>query len=152
MGKATVYRRWPNKLALVADALSSLNEDLPPVPDEDDLRTALVTLLRQMWDHNHATSRTVQIMPRMMSYSASHPELYAVFKERVLEPRRDRVRGVLRAAMADGKIPADTEVDLVMACLVAPVLYVQKSMFNDVAPDHLPERVVDIVLQGVLAR
>ena len=45
--KATIYRRWPSKLHLVADAVA----DLPPLPEPDtgsvarDLRTALRTFV-----------------------------------------------------------------------------------------------------------
>ncbi len=45
VGKATIYRRWPNKDALLVDAVASLKGPLPQITGESVLAD-LVTLLR----------------------------------------------------------------------------------------------------------
>src|SRR5437764_14075432 len=43
VGKTTIYRRWPNKEALIIDALAALKEPFP-VPRGDSARDDLVAL------------------------------------------------------------------------------------------------------------
>src|SRR5438552_17303325 len=45
VGKTTIYRRWPNKEALIIDALASLKRPLPPVPGRS-VREDLVVMAR----------------------------------------------------------------------------------------------------------
>src|SRR2546425_4113378 len=53
-GKASLYLRWPNKVALVAEAIQKRSAVVPDVPDtgnlRDDMRTFLRTLLRRRSD------------------------------------------------------------------------------------------------------
>ena len=45
-GKATVYRRWPNKTAMVVDAVEALHRPHPP-PGTGSLRSDLLTEYRR---------------------------------------------------------------------------------------------------------
>src|SRR6185369_5483706 len=48
VGKTTVYRRWANKDELIADALSSVNDELMPMPTEGTVRERLVMVLEHV--------------------------------------------------------------------------------------------------------
>jgi AcrR family transcriptional regulator len=152
VGKSTVYRRWPNKDLLVADALASLNDELPPVPVEGPVRDRLIALLEHIRLRSPETC-SGRIMPRMVAYARSHPDLYAVYQARVLEPRRERVRALLREGVVSGELRADLDVDLATTCFVAPMLYISMVMCSGApAPDGLSEQIVDLILQGVSSR
>jgi len=150
VGKTTVYRRWANKDVLVADALSSVNEELPPVPTAGSLRDRLVALLEQIRTRSPETV-SGRIMPRMVAYARSHPELFEVYQTRVLQPRRERVRSVLREGVTSGELRPNLDVDLVTTCLVAPMIYAGMVLnAGGRAPEGLSEQIVDLVLHGAL--
>src|SRR3954453_18096046 len=73
VGKTTVYRRWANKDALIADALSSTNGELLPMPTEGTVRDRLVMVLEHVRQPVPETF-SGRIMPRMVAYARSHPE------------------------------------------------------------------------------
>src|SRR5438132_1036795 len=48
VGKASVYLRWPNKVALVAEAIQQDSAVVPDVPDTGSLREDMLLFLRSL--------------------------------------------------------------------------------------------------------
>ena len=118
------------------------------MPTEGTVRERLVTVLEHVRLRVPETF-SGRIMPRMVAYARSHPELYALYTERVLEPRRDRLRGLLREGVASGELRADLDIDVATSCFVAPILYTSLVLCSgSPAPEGLSEKVVDLVLNG----
>ena len=122
VGKATLYRRWPNKEALVIDAVARLQEPCP-VPDLADGRTIRQYLLEAMaWIHEGMISgRSGQAWNAVMSEGFRHPELTHRYMETVVEPRRDVMRAILRHAIAAGELRADLDVEVALRMVVSPM-------------------------------
>ena len=74
-----------------------------------------------------------------------NPELAEALLERLIRPRRAGNREVIKRAMARGDLPADTDVELLIDVLVAPVAY--RALITD-APitDDLATQLVDRLL------
>ncbi len=97
MGKATIYRRWANKDALLVDAVAALKGPLPEIGGvsvRDDLsrccgRSADSAMIR-------ASSRAAMPDPRAQPQPALCTRCY----QRVIEPRRELMRSVLRRGIA----------------------------------------------------
>ena len=150
VGKATLYRRWSTKDTLVADALATLVETAEPV-DTGSLRDDLVAWLNTVRRHTFQTL-SGRIMPRLLAEKDSHPELFETYRHQVIEPFRQQAAKVLGRGIASGELPVDLDVDLVTDMLVGPVSYRQSiSSPNEVSGTRIGQ-VVDIVLEGVLAR
>jgi AcrR family transcriptional regulator len=149
VGKATIYRRWPNKEALVIDALRELKGPLPTIAGES-IRDDLLTLLRPL--ATVRTTRAGRVMRCMMSELQRNPDFDRLYHE-LSEPRRQLMRAVLHRGMASGELRADLDVTATMAMLVGPLI--SQSMLNwypglDIAA--MPEKIVDSLLPGLLAR
>jgi AcrR family transcriptional regulator len=152
VGKTTVYRRWPSKELLVADALSTVNDELPPMPEDGSVRDRIVAVLEHIRVRGPETF-SGRVMPRMVAYARSHPELYALYTERVLEPRRERFRHLLREGVASGELRGDLDIDVAVTCFVAPMIYTSLVLGSgSQAPEGISQRVTDLVLDGARPR
>ncbi|MGC4791579.1 TetR/AcrR family transcriptional regulator [Micromonospora sp. DT178] len=149
VGKATIYRRWPGKDALLRDALRTL-KGTPPEPAGHSVREDLILLVGAVG--HHIDPRAARIMPCLVPEVNRSPEQYQLYQN-IIEPRREMMREVLRRGMRSGELRADLDVEVVMAMLTGPML-VQRVMrwHPDLDETTLPQRIVDGVLDGIRAR
>src|SRR6202165_4151672 len=88
-GLATLYRRWPTKQALVADAIRyHADAMLPPVLD--DPRADLLALYQALTEKMCGAGG--EVLPGLLAALRMEPELASVVREHVLTPIRDRAR------------------------------------------------------------
>jgi AcrR family transcriptional regulator len=146
VGKATIYRRWPNKEALLIDAVATLKGPLPELTGES-VRADLIALVRPVG--RSALSRAGHILPCLIAEIKRSPSLQLIY-QKIMEPRREAMRDVLRRGIDGGELRADLDLEVVMAMLVAPML--AQSMIN-LNPwldrDTLPERLVDAIWPAI---
>lgn len=123
VGKQTIYRWWPNKGALVLDAVleRSLGPgepgDLPDSGDlENDLTAVLVATVEEFADP--AFDRALRGLTAAI---IEDPELSQAYRERLDEPMRDLKRRRLRRAQEAGQLDADVDLDLAVDLIFAPV-------------------------------
>ncbi len=149
VGKATIYRRWPSKEALVDHALGRLGEDVPPLLSEGGLREQLVEIVEQVRCKSAAT-HSGRIMPRMLSHATRSPELFRVYFDQVMRPRRERVRRVLAAGVEAGELRPDLDLELAVTLVSAPMLYLNLVQSATGAPGPgSSEAIVDALLAGI---
>jgi AcrR family transcriptional regulator len=151
VGKATLYRRWPGKRELVADALATLNDGLVPLPPAGPTRDRARVLMEHVCRKEH-TSLSGRIMPRMMAYRGSHPELFEDYLCRVIEPRRERMRTVLREGVERGDVRSDVSIHLAAQALTAPLLMLRMASPASQQPSPTTvDDLLDIIWPGVRA-
>jgi AcrR family transcriptional regulator len=151
-GKATIYRRWPSKADLVAEAVGNLSHKVLRPVDTGNVRDDLVDLGRQVF-HTKEAGEVTTIMLKLMSERARHPDLQAAFMRRVVEPRRRVVTEVLERGVTRGELRSDVDVDLLTDVLSGVISYrvMVGAGQHALQPDTL-ERVIDMILEGVAAR
>ncbi|WP_018347741.1 TetR/AcrR family transcriptional regulator [Longispora albida] len=145
VGKATVYRRWPHKDALLLDAVASLKHPLEEPPGRS-LREDLVLLMNKAWEAHD--SRAAKIMPCLIPELQREGALRTQFLE-FMDRRREVMRDVLRRGMASGELRPDLEIELVLVLLSAPMLMATVGNAPKLNAEGLAERVVDAVLKGI---
>jgi AcrR family transcriptional regulator len=123
VAKTTIYRRWRDKWDLALDAvmIDMLPRFANPA-DVGDTRKELITFVdsvTKLW----ASPPYGPAMQGLISQIATEPELSRVYRERVVEPRREQLRPVIERGIARGDLRPDTDVRLVHELLVGPILY-----------------------------
>lgn len=149
VGKATIYRRWPNKEALLLDAIRAL-KGAPPRPAGQSVRSDLIMLLEAM--NRSPDRRAARIMPCLVPEVHRSPAHYRLYQE-IVEQRREVMREVLRRGIRTGELRPDIDVELTLALLAGPMLAQKMLRWHpDLDAETMPERVVDAVLAGIAAR
>jgi AcrR family transcriptional regulator len=108
VGKPAIYRRFPDKRALVLAAIESALEpmDVPDVGDtRTELRTAMIGIPLEPEPY-------LALIGGLMAERVRHPQLIGAFRERILLPRRAIVRAVVERGQARGDIRADIDPEL----------------------------------------
>lgn len=120
VGRATVYRHWPARVALLHAAFAAevlvmhadLTGDL-----RQDLTAELEAMRREMTDR-----RAGRVMIALADRALWEPELAAV-KEAVVQEGLSTLRRVLAGALADGRLAYDLVVDHAVSVLAGAMVY-----------------------------
>jgi AcrR family transcriptional regulator len=148
VGKATIYRRWPNKEALLVDAVAAMKGPLPEPPGES-VRDDLVMLVSA--NRSGHAKRYSKVTLCLLPELNRDTELRRMYQA-VIEPRRDIMRGVLRRGMAGGELRADLDVELTLLMLSGPSAMQNMLHWNPrVEEEGFAEALVDAVLRGARA-
>ncbi len=147
VGKATIYRRWASKEELVRDAIVFLHHEFD-TPDTGSLRgdyDALATTVRASASRGGATT----LMPRLLGEAANDPELFAIFRANLVEPRRAALGAVLERAVARGEIRGDVDLELMIDLFAGPAVYRLLITGGDMSQMFSVDAQLDALLNGL---
>jgi AcrR family transcriptional regulator len=119
VGKATVYRWWPDKAALIADAFASSTTRKLHFPDTGSVRTDMSQQMRQLV--KILLSRRGRIVSAMLGAGQSDSNLIAAFRERFLKPRRQEAYATLRRGILRGQLGKNVDMNLILDSLYGPI-------------------------------
>jgi AcrR family transcriptional regulator len=150
VGKASVYLRWPSKVALVAEAIQHGRPDLvPAVPDTGSLAGDMTTFLRDMVRPRDAEALA---LPAVAGEAASNPEMREAFRRGVSHTIADRVGVIVRRAVGRGELAPDTDVDL-LALLPQALLQQFRLTYEERPGAELADRIVaQFFTQGAMLK
>ena len=151
--KTTVYRRWPSRERLVADAVTELAGTRVPFPDSDDIGADLRTLARSLVRFlGSPLGRAVTAV--MQSDAGRIPEV-ADAQRRRFEERYRQAGPVIARAIARGELPPDTDPAEVVRNVLAPIylrVLVSGEPITEIAADAAADAALAAARAGVLSR
>jgi AcrR family transcriptional regulator len=150
VGKTTIYRRWPNKEALIIDALAALKEPFPE-PRGDSVRDDMVAFARAFMT-DKTDKKRLDCYWSILSGAERYPELMARFTHEVIEPRRDAIRRVLRRGIDSGELRSDLDVETTVWLVTGGIAQRVRAFGAGPVPADFPEKVIDTIFAGVAAR
>jgi AcrR family transcriptional regulator len=109
VGKASMYLRWPNKVALVAEALRQRSAVVPDVPDTSSLREDMRPFLRALLRSKSPAQRALAAVTGEI---ASNPELAKAWRQGVAGTLLACVRVIVERGVARGELAATSDVEL----------------------------------------
>jgi len=149
VGKATVYRWWPNKGALIADAFASNTTRKLRFPDTGSVFSDMSRQMRQLV--KVFRSPRGRIVSAMLAAGQNDKDLIAAFRDRFLWPRRHEAYATLRRGIRRGELRKDIDPDLVLDSLYGPI-YMRFLIRHDrLTPDFI-DRLCALVLDGARPR
>jgi AcrR family transcriptional regulator len=121
VGKATIYRWWPNKGTVAMEAFLAA---VSPTIAFSSTASARADLLEQVHKASAAYRGAAgRIVREMISLGQSDSETRRLFVEGYLEPRRSSAKEVLRRGVAQGEFRADIDLDLIVDAIYGPMFH-----------------------------
>ncbi|MBV9267161.1 MAG: TetR/AcrR family transcriptional regulator [Acidobacteriaceae bacterium] len=119
--KATIYRWWPNKGAVLIEALREQVAQETPFPDTGDvardIREQLSDFIALL------TGRRGRIFKAFIAAAQSDAEFADAFRQVWIRPRREQAQALLRKHIVEGRLPADTDLEVVMDAIYGPIYF-----------------------------
>lgn len=151
--KATVYRRWPNKAALVVDALHTLKpvsipgEEAPCLfPDTGSLRGDLLAGLQKI--ATKLSTDEGKLMAAVMTAATRDPELASAMRGNHEEKRRS-CHTVVARAVSRGELDSDAGAETLHE-VVPALMYNRLLIVGEPFDDAFLTRVVDDIALPLL--
>ena len=148
VSKATIYRRWESKEALILDALNSGLGRYEPVDTGSvlgDLRTYIGTIAEKL--RNGAKTR--DLIPHLIAAATSNPALEPALDD-YSRIRTQPLRELFERAVRRGELPADTDVTIAIEMFLGAMSH--RRLFSDSVYDGADaERLVTYVLRALSA-
>ncbi|MFC7528291.1 TetR/AcrR family transcriptional regulator [Actinoplanes sp. GCM10030250] len=146
VGKATIYRRWPNKEALLVDAVGAMKGPLPELAGHS-VREDLITLIAA--GRSPLGQRYGKVTACLLPELIRDDELARMYRA-VIEPRREVMRQVLRRGIESGELRPDLDVELSLLMLNGPSMVRSMMPWSPPVPvEGFAEKLVDAVLRGM---
>jgi AcrR family transcriptional regulator len=149
VGKATVYRWWPSKGALIADAFASSVTPGLHFPDTGSIGQDMSQQMRQL--AKVFSGPQGRIVSAILGAGQSDPELIEAFRERFLMPRRREAYATLRRGIVRGEIRRDIDPNLLLDSLYGPI-YMRFLIRHDRLTPEFTDRLCALVLAGARPR
>lgn len=124
VGRATVYRRWASKEALVVDALGRLDAETVGRREPADTGSLAGDLRAELASHpEQDDDRRLRIMAGVTSLLGEHPALADAANAAVVEPWVELNRVLLRRAAARGELAPGADIETLAWVVPAMATY-----------------------------
>jgi AcrR family transcriptional regulator len=145
VGKATVYRWWPHKAALIADAFASSATRRLHFPDTGSVNTDMSQQMRQLV--KIFRGHQGRIVAAILAGGQSDKELISAFRERFLWPRRREAYTTLQRGIRRGELRRNIDKDLLLDSLYGPI-YMRFLLRHDSLTAEFVDGLCGLVLGG----
>jgi AcrR family transcriptional regulator len=148
VGKATVYRWWPDKGALIADAFAGSITHRLRFPDTGSVYTDMSRQMHQLV--KVFRSRRGRLVSAILAAGQSDRAVLAAFRDRFLWPRRREAYATLQRGIRRGELRRDVDLDLLLDSLYGP-LYMRFLIQHDRLTPEFVNHLCTLVLSGAKA-
>ena len=145
--KTTVYRRWPTKAELTADAASLNSAEAVPIPDTGSVAGDLRLLAREVVA-NIGTEGGARRSRSIAAAAATSDELVTAMHG-FWAHRLALSAQVIDRAIERGELPPSTDANLVIETVIGP-LWIRLLLTGEPITEELADQVVELVIGGVL--
>ena len=143
VGKATIYRRWSSKEALLLEALGTADTLTMESPDTGSLRADLEryfdVLLQRL-----SESEGSDVLPHLIEAACYDPEVRTSL-DSYLSSRQQPLRSILQRAQRRGDISHGVDLKVVTDLLVGPIMY-RRLLTGDRLDRAFTRKLLDIIL------
>jgi AcrR family transcriptional regulator len=149
VSKATVYRWWPNRAAVVMDGfLATVSSEVPFPHTGDALEDIRLHMRRLTEAFGGKIGRTVAAL---IAEGQTDPELAEALRSRWLSVRRAEAREILELGIERGELREDLDPEVAVDVLYGPIYY-RLLVGHSLLEEQFADTLADHAFTGLVAR
>ncbi|MBE7683407.1 TetR/AcrR family transcriptional regulator [Paenibacillus sp. P13VS] len=146
VSKATIYKWWPSKGAVIMDGYMSAMTARLPVPDTgsvlEDVRIHASNMIQFL------TSQDGKAITEIIGEGQSDPGLAVEYRTRYIQPRRREAWGIIEKGVTRGELKSDLDIGLCIDMIYGPVFYRMLVTGEPMDPEFV-HRLLDSLFAGI---
>jgi AcrR family transcriptional regulator len=142
--RQALYRRWSGKADLATAAIAAMSRAEERAPSDDPF----ADLVRELEAFRRGISRPDGVsMVGTMLVASTDPALVALYRERIVAPRRARLREILERARGEGLVDEDADLEVALGCFTGN--WYATVLAGERPPSRWAERLAALVWRGL---
>lgn len=121
VSKATIYKWWPNKAAVVLDGFFAATESMLQVPDTGSVREDLFIQVNNL--ASFITSPRGRVITELIAEGQFDANIAKEYRSRYFSPRRLISQHILERGILRGELKKDLDIELSIDLIFAPLFY-----------------------------
>ncbi|NDJ25562.1 TetR family transcriptional regulator [Nostoc sp. B(2019)] len=121
VGKTTIYRWWPSKVAVVMDAFVENVLSVTPFPEglsaTEAIKVQMASLV-QTFSGDYG-----RIVAQIIAEGQADPDALASYRDRFIYPRRAAVKAILQKGIESGEFDPNLDPELAIDILYGPIYF-----------------------------
>lgn len=146
VSKATIYKWWPNKAAVILDAFFDVAVVRLPVPDTGSVINDMIIQVNNL--ANFLLSPEGKVINEIIAEGQSDLKLAEAYRTMYFKPRRLDSRYILERGISRGELKEDLDIELVIDLIFGPLFYRLLITGDEIDKDFV-DNTVSYVLKGV---
>ncbi|WP_339821086.1 TetR/AcrR family transcriptional regulator [Paenibacillus sp. FSL R7-0216] len=149
VSKATIYKWWPNKAAVVMDGFLSASTAKIPVPDTGSVSQDLIIHVTRLVQF--MTSREGSVIKELVGEGQVNVGLAETYRSRYFQPRRIEASQIIERGIRRGELKDQLDLELCLDQIYGPIFY-RLLILSDGLDESYVENLVKLCLEGLAAR
>jgi AcrR family transcriptional regulator len=149
-GKATIYRWWPNKSAVLIEAFRERIAQELPIRHSGDFRNDVRQMLQDFTGIIY-WGRKAKVFRSFIAGAQADPEIAKAFRDSWIRPRRAEAKRIFERHISEGVADSHLDPDLAVELVFSPLYYRLLTGWGEITPEYL-DCLVDTALRGYLPR
>ncbi len=146
VGKTTIYRWWPNKTAIVMEALASQPGLQSPLPTPKNNAEAIILQLDKLI--RLLQSKSGETIVQLFSEAQADNKAQEIFQENFLTPLIDAIEYSIEQGKKEKEFRATLDTKIAVDLLCGPIFFrlmAHPQEFNDAFQDTYPKEAVRLI-------
>ncbi|MGP7818028.1 TetR/AcrR family transcriptional regulator [Niallia sp. 01092] len=146
VSKATIYKWWPNKAAVVIDSFLNATSEKLPIPNTgstiDDMFIQVNNFVEFLM------SRKGNVIAEIIAEGQYDPNLADIYRKAYFKPRRNISTQILERGISRGELRKDLNIDLSIDLIWGPVFY-RLLITGEVLDEIFVRNLINYVFEGI---
>ena len=146
VSKATIYKWWPNKAAVVMDAFFDAAVVRLPIPDTGSTINDMIIQVNNL--AKFLISQEGKVINEIIAEGQYDQKLAETYRTIYFKPRRFDSRHILERGISRGELRENLDIELIIDLIFGPLFY-RLLITGDVVDEEFIKNLIKCVFEGI---